>query len=82
MLELRHLITEMSAHAGLHDTLKLRQKSTAFEDNNGALALATAPHLTPRSKHYAIILHHTHVKILNTPWENDSERLREDDIES
>ena len=41
--------------------LKLEEKgllhSTIFEDNNGTLALATAPKLTPRTKHIAIKYH-------------------------
>ncbi len=31
--------------------------STIFEDNNGALGLATAPKLTPRTKHIAVKYH-------------------------
>ena len=33
-------------------------KCTAFEDNNGALHLATAPKLRPRTKHINIKYHH------------------------
>ena len=31
--------------------------STIFEDNNGALGLATAPKLTPRTKHIGVKYH-------------------------
>jgi Reverse transcriptase (RNA-dependent DNA polymerase) len=31
--------------------------SDVFEDNNGALSLATLPRITPRSKHFAVHLH-------------------------
>ena len=31
--------------------------STVFEDNNGALGLAKAPKLTPRTKHIAVKYH-------------------------
>ena len=31
--------------------------STVFEDNNGALALATSPKITPRTKHIAVKYH-------------------------
>ena len=31
--------------------------SSVFEDNNGALQLARAPRMTPRTKHYAIKYH-------------------------
>lgn len=32
--------------------------STVFEDNNGCLALATAPKINPRTKHIAVKYHH------------------------
>ncbi len=31
--------------------------SSVFEDNNGALQLARAPRMTPRTKHYAVRYH-------------------------
>jgi hypothetical protein len=34
-----------------------RMYSSVFEDNNGALTLARAPRITPRTKHYAIKYH-------------------------
>jgi hypothetical protein len=37
--------------------------STVFEDNNGALALATSPKITPRTKHIAVKYHHFRSKI-------------------
>jgi hypothetical protein len=37
--------------------------STVFEDNNGALALATSPKMTPRTKHIAVKYHHFRSKI-------------------
>ena len=33
-------------------------KCTLFEDNNGALKLATAPKMRPRTKHIALKYHH------------------------
>ena len=42
-------------------TLQLEEKgllhSVVFEDNNGALGLATAPKLTPRTKNIAVKYH-------------------------
>ena len=32
-------------------------RSTMFEDNNGALTLATTPRMTPRSRHIAVKYH-------------------------
>jgi hypothetical protein len=57
MLPMRRLFKEI----GEKMKLKLKEKgllhSTVFEDNNGALALATAPKLTPRTKHIAVKYH-------------------------
>ena len=39
--------------------------STAFEDNNGALILATTKKMTPRSKHIAIKYHHFKQAVFN-----------------
>ena len=39
--------------------------STAFEDNNGALILATTKKMTPRSKHIAIKYHHFKQAVYN-----------------
>jgi hypothetical protein len=36
---------------------KARMYSKVFEDNNGALQLARAPRMTPRTKHYGIKYH-------------------------
>jgi hypothetical protein len=37
--------------------------STVFEDNNGALSLATSPKISPRTKHIAVKYHHFRSKI-------------------
>ena len=42
---------------GLVTDVKPITKSTIFEDNNGALQLATVPKMTLRSKHIAIKYH-------------------------
>jgi hypothetical protein len=53
----------------VRDALKLKctqptiLHSTVFEDNNGALALATSPKMTPRTKHIAVKYHHFRSKI-------------------
>jgi methyl coenzyme M reductase subunit D len=38
-------------------------KGTVFEDYNGALELATAPKIRPRTKHIAIKYHHFRNKV-------------------
>jgi hypothetical protein len=50
------VLPEQSTNARMH--------SSVFEDNNGALQLARAPRITPRTKHYAIKYHffREHVK--------------------
>ena len=57
MLPLRRLFAEI----GIRMKLRLESRgllhSTIFEDNNGCLALATAPKLTPRTKHIAVKYH-------------------------
>jgi hypothetical protein len=48
---------------GLYEAIGAKIHSTVFEDNAGALSLATAPKMTPRTKHKAVTYHHfrTHV---------------------
>ena len=57
MLPMHRLFAEI----GEKMNLKLEEKgllhSTVFEDNNGCLALATAPKMTPRTKHIAVKYH-------------------------
>ena len=38
---------------------------TEFEDNNGALELATAPKIRPRTKHIAVKYHHFRSHVQN-----------------
>jgi Reverse transcriptase (RNA-dependent DNA polymerase) len=57
VIYLREIVAEMGSHFGMHDTLTVRTHSTVFEDNNGALTLASTPKLTPRSRHYATKYH-------------------------
>ena len=49
--------------------MKVTAKSNVFEDNNGALAVATLPRITPQSKFFAVKLHffHEHVKNESNP---------------
>jgi hypothetical protein len=46
-----------SSALNLTDDLAASAHSTVFEDNNGALRLATHPKITPKSKHFAIHWH-------------------------
>ena len=57
LVPLRQLVEEIAVALCVTERLIVRTHSTVFEDNNGALALANLPHLTPRSKHIAVRMH-------------------------
>ena len=66
LVPMQEIIHEVAAALGLNEKLKCSANSTVFEDNNGALTLATAPKLTPRSKHIAV-KYHWFRKLVKTP---------------
>ena len=51
---MRELLKEISSKTNLAANDIGTMHSTVFEDNNGALGLATSPRITPRTKHIAI----------------------------
>jgi hypothetical protein len=57
LLHMREFMAELQQNidVGYNGTTKLH--STVFEDNNGALTVAQAPKMTPRTKHIAIKYH-------------------------
>jgi hypothetical protein len=57
LIPMRRLFKELGAKMNLQLEEKGLLHSTVFEDNNGALGLATAPKLTPRTKHIAVKYH-------------------------
>ena len=57
LVPMRELIKEVASALSLKDALKCRTHSKVFKDNQGTLILATAPKLTPRSKHIAVKYH-------------------------
>mgnify|MGYP003546497441 FL=1 len=57
LLPLRALVKEMATAMAFNQTFAIRTHSTVFEDNNGALILASSPRMTPRSKHIAVKYH-------------------------
>jgi hypothetical protein len=57
LVPLRQLVEEIAVALDATERLVVRTHSTVFEDNNGALALANLPRLTPRSKHIAVRMH-------------------------
>ena len=54
---MRGLLHEIVTKMKLAASEKVQIHSTVFEDNNGALILASAPKLTPRTKHIAVKYH-------------------------
>ena len=61
----RRMVTYVGEILGLIVDAKPIAKSTVFEDNNGALRLATVPKMTPRSKHIAIKYHFFREHVFN-----------------
>jgi hypothetical protein len=57
LIPLRAILGEILQSLNITTDFKVRSQSKVYEDNNGALALANLPHLTPRSKHIAVKYH-------------------------
>jgi len=57
-------IAELASTLGSQEK-KVKLHCTLFEDNNGALELATKPRYRPRTKHIAIKYHHFREKVSN-----------------
>jgi hypothetical protein len=58
LIPMRRLLDEASKGLRLEVNKTAVVHSTVFEDNNGALAIARSPRMTPRTKHIAIKYHH------------------------
>lgn len=57
LLPMRRLLMEIGTTMNLDFAKPALVHSTIFEDNNGALGLATAPKLSPRTKHIGVKYH-------------------------
>ena len=57
LVPLRRLMKEIAAKVDASFNMPTLLHSTVFEDNNGAIGLATSPKLTPRTKHIAVKYH-------------------------
>jgi hypothetical protein len=57
VLPMRELLSEIGAKQNLDFAKPCITHSTIFEDNNGALTLASSPRITPRTKHIAVKYH-------------------------
>ena len=61
LLPLKSLIKEVIDNLGIDsENLKFVSKSTIYEDNNGAIVVATSPRMTPTSKHIVFKLSLVH----------------------
>ena len=58
LLPMRSLLQEVGTKMNLSFVKEAKVKSKVFEDNNGALTLANAPKMNPRTKHIAVKYHH------------------------
>ena len=69
MLPLKRLVKTIAKVVTGDDEVRMVTKSDVFEDNNGALTVATLPRITPQSKFFAVKLHFfkEHVKTENNP---------------
>jgi hypothetical protein len=60
---MRELFQEVGTALKLKCAIPTILHSTVFEDNNGALSLATSPKISPRTKNIAVKYHHFRSKI-------------------
>jgi hypothetical protein len=69
LLPLKRLVKVVAKVVTGSDDVKMNVKSDVFEDNNGALTVATLPKITPQSKFFAVKLHFfkEHVKTPANP---------------
>jgi hypothetical protein len=58
LLPMRRLLQEIGERLQLDFSRPAILHSTVFEDNSGALLLATSPKINPRTKHIAVKYHH------------------------
>jgi hypothetical protein len=63
LLPMRELFQEVGTALNLKCAIPTILHSTVFEDNNGALSIATSPKISPRTKHIAVKYHHFRSKI-------------------
>ena len=60
---MRRMLQEVGKVLDLPFTKPAILHSTVFEDNNGALSMATSPKISPRTKHIAVKYHHFRTSI-------------------
>ena len=81
LLPLKSLIKEVIDNLGIDcENLKFVSISTFYEDNNGAIVVATSPRTTPSSKYIAVKYHwfRQHVGNEFLIWKTKSENQKAD----
>jgi hypothetical protein len=71
LVPLRRLLQEIGSEMNLDFAQPALTHSTIFEDNNGALGLASSPKMTPRTKHISVRYHWFRSMIGPGPTHND-----------
>ena len=61
LLPMRELLQEVGEQLKLDFAKPSQMHSTVFEDNNGAMGLATSPKIMPQTKHIAIKYHFSRI---------------------
>ena len=81
LLPLRTLLQELDKYFNFGKEVACNTHSTVYEDNNGALRLATVQQMTPRTKHINVIYHWFHhyvgkvLKIIKIESENQKANI-------
>ena len=81
LLPLKSLIKEVIDNLGIDsENLKFVSRPTIYEDNNGAIVVATSQGMTPSSKHISVKYHwfRQHVGKEFVIWNIDSENQKAD----
>jgi len=82
LLPIKNLIGEVMENFSVDKKIKFISKSTVYEDNNGAIRVATCPRLTPTSKFIAVKYHwfRQHVENKDIEIEKVDTKLQKADV--
>ena len=81
LLPLKSLIKEVIDNLGIYsEKLKFVSRSNIYEENNGAIVVATSPRVTPTPKHIAVRYHwlRQHIGKEFVIWKIESENEKAD----
>ncbi len=57
LIPMREILSDIQQNMNIISKHPIKINSSVFEDNNGALTVALAPKMTPRTKHIAVKYH-------------------------